>query len=711
MAKPDYDIFLGAPATLTGFRTRAFDRDSAPLVAPRFSSGQQGQTDLDLLKSASLDNMDGGMFQRTHEDSHQAARIIGQYNPYDENLYPTPQFTQFSASTFVGLASTSYISAKTENDLYTFVALTRINAGTRTNRLFRIDKDGTAWSEITLPAAIASGTTIPPITDLSLHKNFLYVSGQSPVGAGINFNNHRYNYAANTWQDIAGFGVLMRPLLGILYHINTSSSIFSMTNETAAGSATYTSLDTIGISDPYISVPTDAEVFNGAMYIAKPDGIYRWDGVRAVKILPLRATNLKEFNGSLFFISGAWLYRFDGTTLTKLQYFGGGETVYGMASSPDALLITTGIVASNYSTGDKPLSVVPGAFLLRTYAFNGAAFYILDERSMSYSGFATATPCYVGNRIMVIYADAANNAAFYASSPYSTVATTSQLEVTTSEHDDGFPNIYKSLELLDLNYSGIGASDSLIVTYQLYDGKTWGSWITAGTITSTTSNLLEITTTASKLYKRLRINVRATLAASSSLTLKGVSWRYTLQPRVRWRWRTTITAYGNGVGMTRNDVPITNDSNELTNLANASVKQKTPIFMLGPDYGRLKTGINAAAVSFIIKGRPPIVTDPYSEYSLCALKNDASVWEVLRVSNVSYNAGADETTITVLERGYYGITAGTISADAEFRLAYKVYVTRLERDAPVLDDVTYNEQATTGESQIQREFLLELTEV
>jgi hypothetical protein len=84
---------------------------------------------------------------------------------------------------------------------------------------------------------------------------------------------------------------------------------------------------------------------------------------------------------------------------------------------------------------------------------------------------------------------------------------------------------------------------------------------------------------------------------------------------------------------------------------------------------------------------------------------------VLRVSGVSYNGGTDETTITVLERGYYGVTPGTVNADAEFHLCYKVYVTRVLRDAPVLDTNTYNEQDPSGESQIQREFLIELTEV
>ena len=60
----DYDILLGDHTGLHGYRVRSITRDSAPLIAPRFSTGAQSQTDLDLLKSKSLDNFAGGMFQR-----------------------------------------------------------------------------------------------------------------------------------------------------------------------------------------------------------------------------------------------------------------------------------------------------------------------------------------------------------------------------------------------------------------------------------------------------------------------------------------------------------------------------------------------------------------------------------------------------------------------------------------------------------------------
>jgi hypothetical protein len=132
--------------------------------------------------------------------------------------------------------------------------------------------------------------------------------------------------------------------------------------------------------------------------------------------------------------------------------------------------------------------------------------------------------------------------------------------------------------------------------------------------------------------------------------------------------------------------------------------------MLAPDYGIIKAGVSAAATSFVVNGRPPLYTDPYNEYQLIAVKNSAGTWEILRVATAVYNPTNDDTTITVLERGYIGITAATINANAEFHLCFKVYVNRLMRDATILDNNTYNEQAT-GESQLNREFIIELIEV
>lgn len=712
-----YDLYLGDIGSLQGYRCRSLTRDSAGQVAPRFSSGEQGQSDLDLLKSVSVDNFAGGMFQRDWTDNQMVARSIGIYNPSDQELYPTPPRSALTA-----VSGGYYPQCKVETSMRSLIAYAAFSAGTYYNLLYQI-APGSGVTSITLPVPWQNNG-FTNLSGMAIHKNYLFICGMPPSGGGV--NAYRYDFNAGTWQDLNGILNKFCSIRGNLYGINYLSDIYSVTNETAAGAATFTLLDTAGDRTAFTS---DFVEFNGAGWLAKSDGIFRFDGVKATKVLNMMTNQLQVFNGAMYFVSGNWLYKFDGTNVVRLQFFGNAErigTTYNgsmsMAANSDYLFVTTAVLSSGYTDGDKVSPTASG--LKRIYTYDGAAWNLLHENAETFGANYMPTLLTNGNPVagLKLYDIFGNLSAGWQTNYYTfdltnlflntTVTSASKLEFTTSEHDAGFPNIFKSAELLDLAYTGMGAGDSIAISYQIFDGKNWGSWQTLGTITSTTPNTIEIINPLPKLYRRIKFSGVATLAANSTLTLKGVSMRYTLQPRTRWRWQATLMAEGNSTTQDRNNNAITSDANALTNNVIKSIKQKTPIFMLSPDYGAVKTQINSAAVSFIVKGQVPLYTDPYLEYPLVAVKNNSGVWEVLRVSNVSYvGGGTDETTITVLERGYYGVTPAQINAGAEFHLCYKVYVTRLLRDAPTLDTNTYNEQDTSGESQIQREYLMEITEV
>lgn len=717
---PDYDIYLGDIASLQGYRTSQFSRDSAPQVAPRFSTGSGGETDLDLLKSISVSSIAGGMFQREQEDTEKVARAVGVFNTYDKNLYPTPKMTEPTA--FIG--SPYVVTATAESDLYSYVAISYTATGTVNNKLYKILKDGTSFSQITLPSAIASGGdgVTSPITSLTLHKGYLFVSGL--VATGDSRGTSIATVRMNVWDDSFNSIGSKSPrwtfsLRGVLYAINLVAEISQWAGE-SGGSVTETYLDTCGVNNPYIAPILDHPLeWNGAAWIGKTDGLFRFDGVKATRVLKLPVRYLTEYNGALYFYSGNWLYRFDGTNVEKVQYFGTAELITGMSSNSDNLFLVTKIINSNtYVDSDKGGTWTAGKAQYRMYAFNGSAFHMLDERINDYNTLQPwpwDAPFCVGNRVVFLRTDGAYNKVYYAKwdeiFTTAAVGTTSMLEATTSEFDDKYPNIFKAVEQLEVMYANMVAGDSIVVKYQTYDGKVWSAWNTAGTLTSTTENIIEITDNSKKLFKKIKVSAVATLTAASTLSLKGAAIRYTLQPRVRWRWQIGLNAFGNNMSQTRNGVSISVNSNALSNLIVKSIKQKTPIFLLAPDYGRIKTTVNSAATTFIVKGEIPVYTDPYSEYQLCAVLNASGVWEVLRVLSSTYSSGADETTIVVKERGYLGVTAASLNADAEFHPAYKVYITRLLKEGANLDETTINEQTDKLDSQIQRQFMLEVTEV
>lgn len=724
---PDYDILLGDQATLQGYRTRFLIKSSASTIAPRFSTGAQSQSDLDMLKSASIDDFGGGMFQNAWEDKHKASRVVGFYNRYNDSLYPTPEFNTTGQGVITAahpqLNNTWRITAKVESELYVFVAFSQVSGGNLNNSLFRKAKyTGSAdWVEITLPVGVGTGalgiSDISPITDLSIHKGFLYVSGQveNATASGTHFTNFRYSLAAGTWQNLGGYGVMMRPLRGVLYHLNINGTIYAMSNELAASAATYTAIDQVGVND-VSNTFIGAEEFNGALWIFKVDGIFRFDGLKATRVLPLKATIVTQYNGALYFGSSNWLYRFDGTNLEKIQYFGQAEVLSSFSVSPDFLFIQTKVVSSaSYIDDPKPDPGTPppaNTYQIRHYYYDGVGFYMLDERSITLTTTLTAACFYVGDTFCFVYPDV--NDWYHKQTDLTklglstSVATTSQLEVTLSDFDDGFPNVLKAQETLRVLFQDKAASDTIVVKYQLYDGQTWGSWLTASTAAT---GLIELNAPLDKLYFRIRVNVTVTLSAASSISLKGVALGYTLQPRVRWRWQLGLMTEGNSAIETRNNVKIELDANQLTNIITQSIKQKTPVWLTAPDYARVNLAVNAASLSLRVGGQIPVYTDPYGEPVYIAVKNVNNVWEILKVTAVSYDQPNDRTTLTLAARGYLGVTAANIAVDAEVRPIYKVYVTRLLRDAPELLPNVYNQQPTTNESQLQREPSIEVIEV
>lgn len=716
-----YDLYLGDIATMQGYRCSNHSRQTAPLLASKFSTGEAGETDLDLFKSKSVSDFAGGMFQRTWDDDQKVARAFGFYNKQDDQLYPTPPALAMGGT----LPSAPYsFLAKAENELYSFVAYGYQSVGNIHNKLYVATRAsviaGTpTFVEVTsLPNAIKSSTTgvSALITGLCFHKGYLYVSGATTDPSwGTSFHNYRYNIELDTWQDIGSFGVLMFTVRGLLFMLGYNSDILSVTNETIAGNATYTVLDYVGLTNSLNGIASEAVELNGAGWIAKPEGLYRFDGVKAALVVKQKIQYLTVFNNTLYYASGNWLYKFDGTTITKLQYFGTTERITGMSATPDFLLIQTIITELNsYSEQDSPTKLSGANALLRTYTYDGNAIFQIMEKTIAYNSAALtqSTPFYVGGCIFTLARNTSNEVWYMQTAAIFTpaaVTTDSKLEFTLSEHDANFTNILKTLEALEARYNDLATNDVITFKYQLYDGKSWGSWVTAGTITPTTDQKIELTDKTNKLYKRARVFASVALTTNSPMKLKGASIRFTVQPRTRWRWRTLLKAEGNSALEDRQGNPIVTDANAISNTVLKAIRQKTPLFLFSPDYGFVKTSINSSAKVFVVKGQPAIYKDPYNEYPLCSVYN-GTAWEVLRVTDVVYDSGADETTITVLERGYYGVTPATIPAGAEFHVAYKVFVTNLINDNPILQPETYNQQPTTAESQMQREFLVEITE-
>ncbi|CAB4155613.1 hypothetical protein UFOVP667_13 [uncultured Caudovirales phage] len=710
MTKPPYDIYLGNIGEMQGYKTSAFIRDAAPLIAPRFGSAANGQTDLDLSKIATMSDVEGGMFQQYWEDNKKALRVRGIYNPVNKRLHPT--LPSQSTTGYTSYTGTQTATAEVSGFGTSFFA-TRDGS---TNKIHRIDSAGVVTT-LTLPAAISGSTC--PITGLSLHKQYLFISGMDSTT--VTFNLHRMDLAALSFQDLGGAFRHTRPLNGVLYGIQSESDFYVITNETIAGAATYTYVKRYGVGSSQISPVRDFVEYNGALYFSKAEGIYRYDGVDARLIIPIYGSLLTVFNGSMYFMSKNWLYEYSGQSLKKLQYFGLGSYIVSMSVIADWLAILSQPANTSYSFGGQDDDATYDS---RIYIYDGAGITVFNER-IALAGFPRGTSLsHAGDNLYVLSVSnvtwASSIAKYNFADVYKKALNSNQgPQVVTSEFDAGFPDVYKSFEGVDVGFDQYLNTETIKVEYAL-DGSS--SYTTLRTLQSVGAGPLyendkSFIEAKDIVFKTIKIRVTMNTPLNSYMTLGPVSISYTLQPRYRNRWQVTFPINGNDQTVIIDDgtgTSITRVANETTFALSELTAQKNKAYMLVPDYGRVKTAMNTTDNELKIKGHflwhPTVESqDSILDYPLIAVKLASGDWYFQRVRQGYYDAGLDETVLYFGPRDYLGQTPAAIAAEAEVRQAFPVFVTRLIRDNLVIDDTTVNE-AVTGESQYERSIVLEITE-
>jgi len=710
MTKPPYDIFLGNIGEMYGYKTSGFIRDAAPLIAPRFGSAANGQTDLDLSKIATLSDVEGGMFQQFWEDSKKALRVRGIYNPVNKRLHPT--LPSQSTSGYTSFTGTQVVTAEVSGFGTSFFA-TRDGS---TNKIHRVDSAGVVTT-LTIPAAISGSTC--SITGLSLHKQYLFISGMD--SATVTFNLHRMDLAALSFQDLGGAFRHTRPLNGVLYGIQSESDFYVITNETIAGAATYTYVKRYGVGSSQISPVRDFVEYNGALYFTKAEGIYRYDGVDARLVIPIYGSLLTVFNGSMYFMSKNWLYEYSGQSLKKLQYFGRGSNICSMTIIADWLALLSQPANNNYSFGGQDDDA---NYDSRIYIFDGAGITVFNER-LAVSGFPKGTSLsHAGDNLYVFSPSnvtwGSSIAKYDFADVYKKALNNNQgPQIVTSEFDAGFPDVFKSFEGVDIGFDQYLNAETIKVEYALEGSSNYQTLRTlqsvgAGPLYENDKSFIEAT---GIVFKTIKIRVTMTTPLNSYMTLGPVSISYTLQPRYRNRWQVTIPINGDD----QTEIITDGSGGTITRVANDTAYElskliisKNKFYMIGPDYGRVKTSVSSSDIELRIKGRfmyfpSTQIEDSILDYPVLAFRLASGDWYFQRMRQGPYDAVNNETVLYFGPRNYLGQTAVAIPVDTEVRQAFPVFVTRLIRDNLIIDDTTVNE-AATGESQYQRSIVLEITE-
>lgn len=728
---------------------KTYQRGTTNDLVARFGSAEKGQTNLDLLKAETQKSFRGGMFQKLMSDPEMVNSITGAYfNELDGNIYFSPQFTDYN----LGLSNNpSNITAWcVYGTKFLFIAY-HTDYVTPGNKIARIDITTGAVVAVTVPAGVTN--SIGYITSMVTHKDCIFFCGSlwGNVTAGTYMNIHRITTPAvtPTVTDIGGVCYQLYTFREKLYLISHTNVFFGATNE--FGAVTYDALKQ-SVGQNGVPATSGHVEYNGALYFGKQDGLYRFDGVSVVPVIDYRknpnATNFKNLcmlNGKLYYTMGNKVYRFDGVNIEMIQNFEGAYTIVNMTSGVDRLWLTTRN-NSGVPYSDKFGNGITYEFSI--FAFNGVGFFEY-QTSQPPTGQEQASPLaiQIGDYLCYFYPDLWINGSLEVRTNFewfrridlrdefsnTNIGSNRSFTVYSSEIDNGYPAVPKTINGVMVEYEGLEAAKSHLKLEAQYfvDGVWNGTWLelwnekNVGALGVTndyrlheesefsTPNLTQPPAVYNKVKYKLTCSIDNGVTLTNVPRVRSVSIRYTLQPNIKKRWLLGLALYGKD-NRDINDVYIgdakeTRHANQLRKVIYDALVNKKPILFYDADYSEMKQ----VSGSYKVKG-----THQISSGEVVAIEDNTNAsekWINRRVSSVTYDIGNDDTTIVLDSVGFRRNIGGstvlpaTITNGAEVRKSHAVYITRVSNERYLLDENTLNNP--NGYTDIPSDIVVELQEV
>lgn len=714
-----YPVFLysSGDTSLTAFMPSSLSVSEAESFVPRISESK-GETDLDGTLHYTFPVNHG--FSKVVSDDNKNYRVAGVYNPIDGTLYHSlPYSTLSTGSSYTG-TNFSY-TAKAQTHLGSYVAA-RENG---VNKLYETNGTPTNTS-MTLPAGLSGATT--SITGITFHKNYLFLGVQTQAAAA---NSYRYNIVTSTWQDITGTIFKFGAIRNLLYGVSIHGTIYSVTNEEVAGAATYTLITNAGPTahaswDYVLNVVS----YNGALWISKLSGLYRFDGTSAVQIFTFRPDILTEYNGALFFMYNGWLCRFNGSLFEKLQYFGNSERVVDLQPHANNLYILTAPNISSYKFGG---SSNDGSIDYRVFEFDGVNYRVFTEED---SVIAAGMLSSVGDHLlmpMIPNATFSNSVySFNFANRYTARAAGAMTPyIITADFDADLPNIEKLLRSIEVDVDHAGASDTVTIQYEPYSVDDWIGYsapITFNPYNQFRNKQIYPPTYALDpvpitRFRRIRLKVKLNSAAASNASLKSVTIHYTVHPRRRRRFNMSFDVIGNDDAMNKQ---VALDGTDITASAISDMYAINHFlgttvyggsYLIGPEMTKLYSDVTSGATSIYVSSDFMWNYESIYTYSsnndlalFCIINSSTHAFEIFSVSDITTSGSSKK--IDVFDRGMFGVQAKAFTAATPCYVFPLVQIgnSRLISDSIIVQPENFPE-SSVGSRHIKRRLNIELTEL
>ena len=698
----------GVPYQVSGYQ-----KSEVSTFIPRLGSGDQNETEFDLLRSKTNQGFEGGSLQRYFNDEKSAFAIERLYPIYDDGtLYPTNAPVTKTDGKLMG-SGTSVMTAYLVTKDYMFIAHQSLSAPS--NSLRRVDTSGTVQG-ITLPANISNSAR--RIESIVIFNNQIWVGTSDGLTMGY------MAYTATTLTEVGSgtatecAGGQLIVYRGSLYGIDgsvgatTSSVLRKHTGGTSA--RTFEVVGDTGVRNH----DTTAKMFkyNNRIMIARKDGLWAYDGIQMVDIETTDNYNSQNYmfpvtlKGYLYYFMPDGWYRFNGSLIEKMYdiseigfprdvFVGKNRIWFLYPNSSNQSSRYDKSMGYDYSTGDN----VDG----RIMCFNGKGMYTYARTSTWVKNTATEDFSGQGEIFKGLYFndylwisewyEKTTGNEYYQIDLRELSATGNKIwRLVTSIHDNDFPMVDKSLENVELTLDGnVNADQTITIEYRTggFDGST--GWTTLGTI-STQTNLQEYVfenVPAGISYKQIQFRLSGTTAAEYGI--KQFVMRYLVVPDYKNQWTMTFLCYGD-------------DSFAPLLLADGTESTQSVDTLRSNIYTARNSNI---PVKFIDIDALDLAEDLTNSETLVditgieLLKGDRGFFQI--DDEIFYWTAKTSTTATTV-RGALGSTAATHTTGAKVYPLYRVIVRQIQNERVELTDPS---PETASDKTRSSEITLTLQEV
>jgi len=678
----------GVPYQITGYQKSEF----SPFIG-RLGSGDQTESEFDLLKSKTVQGFAGGQLQRYWKDDESVFASEGMYPIYDDGtLYPIEEPTSLAGASSIINTSKARLLAHTKNNQYAFWAYQTFNSPTTYIR--KIDTAGTI-TQLTLPASLNSIS----VTSMAVWDSNLWIT------TGIGGKMYYMPLTGSSVTEITG-GAAALELLCVwndqLYGTNANSGsanwvLYRYTGDYSTRA--FALLATVGYKTD--SPKARLLVYNNRLFLSRVDGLYAYDGIRMVTVDDA-SSNTNSLNyylptvmrGYMYYFMPDGMYRFNGSIIEKLYDISEVGIPKDMVVGKNRLwIIYANSQYSSSSRYDKSLGYdfssnnsIDG----RIVTFNGKGMYTYRRTtttnvpvSPDLQGQGELDRIFWFNDtiyVTTLYENINGNQSYSISTNELVLSGTKSIVLHTSIYDAEFPMVDKNLENVEVVLDGtVPADDNITIQYRTSGYDTSSGWSTLGVIKTQSAKKIYVFSTLPAGIVWRDIQFRATGSMTAGYGIKKFVMRYMITPDVRWQWRFTALCYG--------DSPyaplLLADNTESTqavrllrgNLYNARMSD-VPIKFIDVDQLDL-SGSHSNSVTTINLNSTYLLKD----YGFIQIDDE-----------IIYYSAKTSTTLTGCVRAQLGTTAASHADNSKVFPIYRTIIRSLDNERIQLADPTIDTQ-------------------